>query len=169
MVHFADQVVARSIIVCTARPSSASRYKGLGESVYIWISFVILETLLLFFFRFAKCKNVKIEKALQPSFFSKLTDITRQNFFEVARDQHCWSFLKLTIVNGLVRRALLRTLYLGHFEKKVLVIIGLQPNKTRAELDLSIIFETNILRVSPVNVESELMVYHVDLFRYYIL
>ena len=36
----------------------------------------------------------------------------------------------------------------------IVVILGLQPTKTRAELDsstvLNLIFETNILRVSPV-------------------
>ena len=34
---------------------------------------------------------------------------------------------------------------------RVRVVIGLQPTKTRAELDSSTVFETNILRVSPVN------------------
>ena len=51
-------------------------------------------------------------------------------------------FLGLTIVNGLVRRALLRTSYLGLTFRKVSgaqyfeeIFIGLQSNKTRAELD----------------------------------
>ena len=39
---------------------------------------------------------------------------------------------------------------------RVRVVIGLQLTKTRAELDLdsSTVFETNILRVSPVNINK---------------
>ena len=39
-------------------------------------------------------------------------------------------------------------------------LIGLQPNKTRAELDSSTVFETNILRVSPV--KSSLVYFYVS-------